>query len=153
MNKIILLICLILFINISNVASIEDYNKLYDILISLTKGMARTENAVCSSLLVQKRSTLFPVVKEIAKKIEAGRTISPVTYFIKLYYIVDDCDLYRLSEVIDEIQTESGIRNAGYSIADNSGSIYNIVQEMFTSDDIFVEIGKIISIVLNYYVS
>lgn len=153
MNKFTLLICLIFIINISNVISIEDYNKLYDILISLAKGMAKTERAVCSSLLVKKRSSLFPVIKEIATKIENGKEISSVTYFFKLYAIVDDCDLYRLSDVIDEIQTEAGIREAGYSIADNAGSIYNIIQEISSSDDFYVEIGKIISIVFNYYVN
>ena len=153
MNKFSLLICFIFFLNISNVTSIEDYEKFYDALISITKGMAKTSKAVCSSLLVKKRSSIYPVVKEIIQKYEAGKTINPFNYFIKLYPIVNDCDLYTLSSLSEEIKTEEGIRNAGYSIAENSGSIYNILTEMATSDDKYVQVRKIIAIVYNYYVN
>lgn len=123
------------------------------LVISMTKGMAKTPKTVCSNLLVKKRSSIYPVVKEIIQKYEDGKTINPFSYFIKLYPIVNDCDLYTLSSLSDEIKTEEGIRNAGYAIAENSGSIYNIITEMMVSDDKYVQVGKIIAIVFNYYVN
>ena len=154
MNKYALLICFSLLLNFSIELTSDDYENYYDILLSIAEGMTNTNEARCVNHIVQNKTIILNVIQSLAETIEEGGDLinSASECLNNLLFLYDDCNLENIVLAIMGLNSQVGIQNLGYSIAQNSHSIYLIVKDIGDSDNKVVEFGKILSIILNLYV-
>ena len=154
MNKYALLICFSLLLNFSIELTSDDYENYYDILLSIAEGMTNTNEARCVNHIVQNKAIILNVIQSLAETIEEGGDLisSASECLNNLLFLYDDCNLENIVLAIMGLNSQVGIQNLGYSIAQNAHSIYLIVKDIGDSDNKVVEFGKILSIILNIYV-
>ena len=116
--------------------------------------MTNTNEARCVNHIVQNKTIILNVIQSLAETIEEGGDLisSASECLNNLLFLYDDCNLENIVLAIMGLNSQVGIQNLGYSIAQNAHSIYLIVKDIGDSDNKVVEFGKILSIILNLYV-
>lgn len=165
MNKFIILLLFIIFFNHSNSQEISDekLDQIYDKVIFVLKGMSQNEKNQCFQVFMNNKQKLINLIKSIINEYEKGDKdfISKIllNYGVP-FFLIDNvgskCNLINIQKAWDRLTTEYGIKEIGKAISNNSEVISNntqIVKNDEKSENKFIALGKIISIILDFYVN
>ena len=160
MNKLGLLLCILLIVNISAEEEKDMVVKVYDIVTNLLKGMSEDGKGKCSLIFINKKEQILPIVKELIKEVKNGKSLSQlaVSYGFRLLAIEDlavDCKAFSLFELFSKITSKEGIKDMGIAIQNNVDKIYKYVTELKATKGLSNKIeiaGKIFAIVFNFKV-
>ena len=158
MNKLGLLLCFLLIVNISAEEESDMVGRAYDIIINLLKGMS--EEGKCSRIFEKKKSDILPIVKELVEKVKTGKSLSEVVVEqgFKLLAIEDlavDCKAFSLFELFSKITSKDGIKDIGLSIQQHADKIHQYVSQIKTTQGISNKIeiaGKMFALIFNFKV-
>ena len=158
MNKLGLLLCFLLIVNISAEEEKDMVGRVYDIITNLLKGMS--EEGRCSKIFEKKKSDILPIVKELVEKVKTGKSLSEVVVEqgFKLLAIEDlavDCKAFSLFELFSKITSKDGIKDIGMTIQTHADKIHQYVSQIKATKEILNKIeiaGKMFALIFNFKV-
>ena len=158
MNKLGLLLCFLLIVNISAEEEKDMVGKVYDVITNLLKGMS--EEGKCSRIFEKKKSDILPIVKELVEKVKTGKSLSEVVVEqgFKLLAIEDlavDCKAFSLFELFSKVTSKDGIKDIGLAIQQHADKIHQYVSQIKSTKGILEKIeiaGKMFALILNFKV-
>ena len=161
MSKFILLLSILSFSSILCQITDQTIETAYDWLIEILKGMSDTEEHKCSNVFRDKRDKeILPMLKDIVKRMDRGEEFETIArrYGIPLIAtkgLAENCNLINAIPIYFRVNNEEGIQETGKIINKNAKEIYEQVQVMKsyeTFPEKLVILGKILSIILEFYV-
>ena len=160
MNKLGLLLCILLIVNISAEEEKDMVVRVYDIVTNLLKGMSEDGKGKCSLIFINKKEQILPIVKELIKEVKNGKSLSQlaVSYGFRLLAIEDlavDCKAFSLFELFSKITSKDGIKDIGISIQQHADKIHQYVSQIKTTKGISNKIeiaGKMFALIFNFKV-
>ena len=159
MNKFVLLLCFLLVVNVSKEET-DMYDRAYDLITKLLKGMSTSEKGECANIFENKKEEIMNVIKGLIDDIKAGKKFSDVlvNYGFKLITIEDlvlKCKAFDLFQLFSKFTSKDGIKEIGSTIQNKADEIYELINDVKsarTLADKLVKVGKILSIVFNFSV-
>ena len=159
MNKLGLLLCFLLIVNISAEEG-ENVGKFYDIIVNILKGMSENEEGKCANIFKNKRGEILPLIKDLASEFKNGKSLPELvsSYGFRLLAIEDlavECKAFSLFEIFTKVTSKEGIKDIGISIQKNADQIYKFTTDLkSTKDNVerLAIIGKIFALVLDFKV-
>ena len=129
-----------------------DIDAIYDKLIIVAKGFSTTGDYQCSAVLNSKKAEILTIVNNMINEIKNGAKFSSIAlkYGLKLMGVdgmSTKCKALDLVTKVLALLDKDGIKETGYRIVNNTGSIYNAIQELKDAADLdgkLVAAGKII---------
>ena len=160
MNKFALVFCLLLIMDFSQEQISINIESLYDLLINVFKGMSATDECRCANIFVENKTKMVKVINTIIEDIKAGQDFSSCLAILSFELIsidnfLNDCRLISIMPVINTLFCEDGIKLLGNRIANNSKTIFNLINEMksvIELPDKLKILGQILRIILDFYV-
>ena len=158
MNKLGLLLCFLLIVNISAEEENDLSGKIYDLIIYLLRGMS--EEGKCSKIFEKKKNEIFPIVKELVDKVKSGGSLSQVVLEcgFKLLAIEDvavDCKAFSLFELFSKVTSKEGIKDIGMAIQQHADKIHQYVSQIKSTKEMLNKIeiaGKMFALIFNFKV-
>ena len=156
-----ILLCFTLIISLSNgEEEISFFEKYYDSIVQIIKGLSDTSEAKCSKVFVDKKEDIIKLVKKIISLLQTQSidlsTLLPDVMNIE--GLIVDCNLLVLAGKIfqfkDDIQFL--IETMGNNILKNYKQIFQIVQKMLKTLGIegkMENVGKILKLILEISVN
>ena len=162
MKKHILLLCFLLSLHFTKSIDDEVFDIGYDLLSKILRGMTKTGTTRCSEIFINNKEILSDTLKEIINNNKESPNIidiiSKIWNYGKLIFIqdlFDKCKLEKISYLQNKIFSKNGIIEMGTEIENNNEKIFGLIKEIVKgkdSDEKLTLVGRIISIVLNFYV-
>ena len=156
-----ILLCFTLIISLSNgEEEISFFEKYYDSIVQIIKGLSDTSEAKCSKVFVDKKEDIIKLVKKIISLLQTQSidlsTLLPDV--MNIDGLIVDCNLLVLAGKIfqfkDDIQFL--IETMGNNILKNYKQIFQIVQKMLKTLGIegkMENVGKILKLILEISVN
>ena len=164
MNKLGLL--LLLFISSASSLNLKGLpaDLLYQVFVSVFKGMAKTEEAKCSGVLINEKERIMEIINEAIDDYNKSKDLNAAIQvaIIKLVDsddLVNECNVLGLTPVIGRIATKDGIVDIFQNIIDNMSDIYSYgeqIKKAFDEKDynsMAESFGHILSLALNFNVN
>ena len=161
MSKFALLLCFLLVVNYSLCQESDPISKYYDYLVELLKGFSKNDQHLCSDFFALHRNDVIPIVQSGLAQIQAGESLASIALGLvgKILSIDSSvgssCNLWGLIPLINTFNHEDEIKNIGKRISDKAGEIFTnigLIKEAEGLNNKLVYIGRILSIVLNFFV-
>ena len=161
MSKFALLLCFLLVVNYSLCQESDPISKYYDYLVELLKGFSKNDQHLCSDFFALHRNDVIPIVQSGLAQIQAGESLASIALGLVGKIISIDssvgssCNLWGLIPLINTFNHEDEIKNIGKRISDKAGEIFTnigLIKEAEGLNNKLVYIGRILSIVLNFFV-
>ena len=158
MNKFGLILLLI-----ASVCSITE-DEIYEAVVRLVKGMAETEEAACSDILVKQKEKILEIVHQAIDEINSGVDSSTAIQnaLIKLMGVdglVSECNVLAMPAIITKVTSKDGLVDIFQTCIDNIDEIYSYGEEIkaaFDEKDYYTAaeaFGHILSIALDFQVN
>ena len=156
-----ILLCFTLILSLSNgEEEISFFEKYYDSIVQIIKGLSDTSEAKCSKVFVDKKKDIIKLVKKIISLLQTQSidlsTLLPDV--MNIDGLIVDCNLLVLAGKIfqfkDDIQFL--IETMGNNILKNYKQIFQIVQKMLKTLGIegkMENVGKILKLILEISVN
>ena len=156
-----ILLCFTLILSLSNgEEEISFFEKYYDSIVQIIKGLSDTSEAKCSKVFVDKKEDIIKLVKKIISLLQTQSidlsTLLPDV--MNIDGLIVDCNLLVLAGKIfqfkDDIQFL--IETMGNNILKNYKQIFQIVQKMLKTLGIegkMENVGKILKLILEISVN
>ena len=159
MKKIFVLLFLIISINISEEGLINDVDKFYQDLKQILKGMSKQDNLYeCGELFEKNEVILLGIMKDIFGNNTESKNLDIISIISKLLQIeglASKCNIFQLVEIYLKVNTVEGFKDIGKAVSANAKAISESFTKMETSkseNETNIQLGKIISNALNYFV-
>jgi hypothetical protein len=158
MNKFGLILLLI-----ASVCSITE-DEIYEAVVRLVKGMAETEEAACSAVLVKQKEKILEIVHQAIDEINSGVDSSTAIQnaLIKLMGVdglVSECNVLAMPAIITKVTSKDGLVDIFQTCIDKIDEIYSYGEEIkaaFDEKDYYSAaeaFGHILSIALDFQVN
>lgn len=139
-------------------------DEIYSYVVSLFKGMAETEEATCSEVLVKQKTRILEIVHEAIDEINAGTDTSTALQnaLIKLMGVdglVSECNVLAMPAIITKVTSKEGLVDIFQSCIDNIDDIYSFGEDIkaaFDAEDYNAAaeaFGHILSIAIDFQVN
>ena len=139
-------------------------DEIYSYVVSLFKGMAETEEATCSGVLVKQKTRILEIVHEAIDEINAGTDTSTALQnaLIKLMGVdglVSECNVLAMPAIITKVTSKEGLVDIFQSCIDNIDDIYSFGEDIkaaFDAEDYNAAaeaFGHILSIAIDFQVN
>ena len=161
MKKFSILLCFILLLNFSKSLDEEVFDLVYNLTSKIFKGMTKTKSHLCSDTMIKNKEKISTILKDIIKSSEDDLGffdfLDNIVNYIKLNNVenINKCKLSEILELSSQIPTLTGIKNIGKSVENNNNNIFELIKKIVKcndSDERLALLGKILSIILNFYV-
>ena len=137
---------------------------IYAAVVALFKGMAETDEATCSAVLVKQKEPILKIVYEAIDEIEAGADTSTVLQnaVIKLMGVdglVSECNVLAMPAIITKVTSKDGLVDIFQALIDNIDEVYSYGEDIkaaFEEKDYNAAaeaFGHILSIALDFTVN
>ena len=162
MKKFAIFLCFILLVNISHQEEQFDfYEKIYDFVTNVLKGLADTNERKCGNGFVQYKPQLLVVFKSLMNDFlngeELDQLIRNYRNQLKTIGTIDvDCKFDEFIIQLGNLKTLNGITQVGYRIRDQASQFFDYMKDMKEEkefNDKIVIVGKILKIVFNISVN
>lgn len=139
-------------------------DEIYSYVVSLFKGMAETEEATCSEVLVKQKTRILEIVHEAIDEINAGTDTSTALQnaLIKLMGVdglVSECNVLAMPAIITKVTSKEGLVDIFQTCIDNIDDIYSFGEDIkaaFDAEDYNAAaeaFGHILSIAIDFQVN
>jgi hypothetical protein len=139
-------------------------DEIYSYVVSLFKGMAETEEATCSEVLVKQKVRILEIVHEAIDEINAGTDTSTALQnaLIKLMGVdglVSECNVLAMPAIITKVTSKEGLVDIFQTCIDNIDDIYSYGEDIkaaFDAEDYNAAaeaFGHILSIAIDFQVN
>lgn len=160
MKRSIFLLCIILILNFTKNEEEEFIDLIYDYIPKILVGMSETNSRDCSDVFKDNKEKILKLVKDYIKDIEDGKNWIFIKgkFIIELGFIdnIDKCNPLELLRLYFKINRKEGLEEIGNSVRQNNLNIYHLIREIKNVegfDNKMASFGKILSLILNFYVS
>jgi hypothetical protein len=160
MKRSIFFLFIILIINFAKNEEEEFIDMIYDYIPKILVGMSETNSRDCSDVFKDNKEKILKLIKDYFKDIEDGKNLIVIRtkFLIEMGFIynMDKCNPFDLLGLYFKINTEEGYKEIGNSVSQNNLSIYHLIREIKNVegfDNKMASFGKILSLILNFYVS
>ena len=160
MKRSIFFLCIILIINFAKNEEEEFIDMIYDYIPKILVGMSKTNSRDCSDVFKDNKEKILQIIKEYFKDIEDGKNWIYIRakFIIKVGSIdnIDKCNPLDLLGLYFKINTKDGYEEIGNSVSQNNLNIYHLIREIKKVegfDNKMASFGKILSLILDFYVS
>ena len=163
MNKIALLIffCVIFKISHCQSFSLFSADSIYDFVFNFLKGLSITENGQCIKVYSNNKEEIIQILNELLQGLEEGYDITNLIFPIGMEFfgisgLISKCQVLTLLDIYNRISTKDGIKEIGSTIYNNAETIYNLTNDLKKYNDLgdkLVVLGKILSIIFNFFVN
>ena len=163
MNKFGLILLLIASISSFPFTEIPE-DDIYAAVVALFKGMAETDEALCSGVLVKQKDKILEIVHACIDEINSGVDASTALQnaLIKLMGVdglVSECNVLAMPAILTKITSKDGLVEIFQTCIDNIDEIYSYGEDIkaaFDAKDYNAAaeaFGHILSIALDFQVS
>ena len=135
MNK--FLVVFLLVLSAVSCRKVKDVpvDDIYAAVVALFKGMAETEEATCSNVLVNQKAKILEIVYAAIDEVKAGTAIETAVQnaAIKLMGIdglVSECNVLAMPAIINKFTTEEGLVEIFQTLIDNIHEVYTYGQQI-----------------------
>ena len=163
MNKIVLLIVFCVAFKISHTqnSSLFSADSIYDYAYNILKGLSITENGQCVKIYYDNKVEIIQILNELLQGLNEGKDITNLIFPIGMKFfgisdLISKCQVLTLLDIYNRVSTKDGIKEFGNTIYNNAETIYKLTNDLKNnkdSGDKLVALGKIISIIFNFYVN
>ena len=158
---------LVLLLLISSASSLRlreiPVDLIFNLFSSFFKGMAKTEEAKCSNVMLNEKERITKIINEAIDDYNSGKGLNVAIQvaIIKLVdsdELVDECNVLAMEAVMGKITTKDGIVEVFQNIIDNMSDIYSYGEKLKAAFDekdynTMAEcVGHMISLALNFNV-
>ena len=158
---------LVLLLLISSASSLRlreiPADLIFNLFSSFFKGMAKTEEAKCSNVMLNEKERITKIINEAIDDYNSGKGLNVAIQvaIIKLVdsdELVDECNVLAMEAVMGKITTKDGIVEVFQNIIDNMSDIYSYGEKLKAAFDekdynTMAEcVGHMISLALNFNV-
>ena len=162
MNKLVLFLCFLLAINFSQSVVIDgvDIDDVYDKATVVAKGLAKSNEYKCYSILKSKRSAILREIVEIINDFKSGDNWTSIAgkHFLFLLINNDFTSKCRVSEIAAEAMdfiTPNGIYRLGSNMVGNSQTLQTYADEFVRANNLdgkLIAAGKMLKLVTGLWV-
>ena len=108
---------------------------IYAAVVALFKGMAETEEAICSQVLVNQKPKILEIVYTAIDEIKAGTEVETAIQnaAIKLMGVdrlVSECNVLAMPSIINKFSTEEGLIEIFQTFIDNIHEVYTYGEQI-----------------------
>ena len=133
MNK-FLVVLLLAFASCAKIKEVP-VDDIYAAVVALFKGMAETEQATCSAVLVEHKPEILEIVMAAIDEIKAGTAVETAIQnaAIKLMGVdglVSECNVLAMPAIINKFTTEEGLVEIFQALIDNIHEVYTYGQQI-----------------------
>ena len=160
MKRSIFFLCIILIINFAKNEEEEFIDMIYDYIPKILVGMSETNSRDCSDVFKDNKEKILKLIKDYFKDIEEGKSLIFIRgkFLLKLgtIYNMNKCNPLDLLGLYFKINTNEGYKEIGNSVSQNNLNIYHLIREIKNVegfDNKMATFGKILSLILDFYVS
>ena len=160
MKLLSLLVFIFLSLNLSNESELSNafIDYIYDYLPYIIKGISSSNATQCSAVLVNKKSDVLPLLKDVVSDLENGLNIIEMglKYAARVLLIGGlrkNCKLFDLGILLDNIDSEDKIKDIGQAMQNNYENLYNLERNIKNAKDLnemLYYFGKIIYNIINF---
>ena len=163
MNKLGLL--LLLLISSASCLKLREIpvDLVFELFSSFFKGMAKTEEAKCSNVMLNEKERIIKIINEAIDDYNNGKGLNvaiqvAVIKLVDSDELVDECNILAMEPVMGKITTKDGIVEIFQNIIDNMSDIYSYGEKLKAAFDeknynsMAESLGHIISLALNFNV-
>ena len=148
---------------IASVCTITE-DEIYEAVVRLVKGMAETDEAACSAVLVKQKDRILEIVHqamdEIASGVDTNTAIqNAVIKLMGVDGLVSECNVLAMPAIITKVTTKEGLVDIFQACIDNIDEIYSYGEEIkaaFDEKDYYSaaeSFGHILAIALDFQVN
>ena len=168
MNKFIILLWLILFFKSSKseetqVNNTLNISKYFDEIVIVLKGMSqKNDTHICSDSFEHNKSDLITIIQSIIQDLNQNQNVDFTTVLIENAFsllFIDNifvkCRIIHIIEIINKFIKKELIKEIGKTVYEKSEQISKSVQNIQNSESKetkLIYLGKIISLIFNFYV-
>ena len=162
MNKLSLLFYFILIFNYSYSINLPTLNAetIYEYLIGIVKGLSISEDYQCEGVFLKNKEAILKILKDFIQEVKGGKDFRNliIPYGIKAFMIPDlisKCQMLPILDLYNKISTKEGFKDIGSCLYYNSDKIEELIGKLRNEKEKekkLENIGKLLSIVLNFYV-
>ena len=160
MKGAIFLLCILLILNFAKNEEEEFIDMIYDYIPKILVGMSETNSRDCSDVFKDNKEKILKIVKDYIKDVEDGRN----WIYIKAKFVIQlgsienmaKCNPLDLLNLYFKINRKEGFEEIGNLVSQNNLNIYHLIREIKNVegfDNKMASFGKILSLILNFYVS
>ena len=162
MNKFVLLLCFLLFLNFSKCEETINYEQYYDYLVKVLQGLCPNGEAECAAIFINHKSQLLPLLTNIINDFINGDDTTTIMarYMFSIMAIdtslLTKCNIADLIGVMRTFDSVESIQALGNRIANKSQQILSNVQLLQGVEGLenkLFYVGRILSLVLGFTVS
>ena len=136
---------------------------IFNLFSSFFKGMAKTEEAKCSNVMLNEKERITKIINEAIDDYNSGKGLNvaiqvAVIKLVDSDELVDECNVLAMQPVMGKIATKDGIVEVFQNIIDNMSDIYSYGEKLKTAFDekdynTMAEcVGHLLSLALNFNV-
>lgn len=133
---------------------------IYDYIPKILVGISETNSRDCSDVFKDNKEKILKLVEDYIKDIEDGKNWIFIKgkFIFELGFIdnIDKCNPLELLRLYFKINRKEGFEEIGNSVRQNNLNIYHLIREIKNVegfDNKMASFGKILSLILNFYVS
>ena len=137
---------------------------IYAAVVALFKGMAETEEATCSGVLVNQKEKILEIVYAAIDEVKAGTDVNTAVQnaVIKLMGVdglVSECNVLAMPAIITKVTSKEGLVEIFQTLIDNIDDVYSYgesIKAAFDEKDYNAAaeaFGHILSIALDFQVN
>ena len=163
MNKFLLILLLATScLNFKLTEITED--EIYDLVVSLFKGMAETDEAACAGVLVKQKEKVLEIVNAAIDEINSGVDVGTALQnaLIKLMGVdglVSECNVLAMPAIITKVTSKDGLVDIFQTLIDNIDDVYAFGEDIKAALDesdyngAVEALGRILAIALDFQVN
>ena len=137
---------------------------IYNAVVALFRGMAATEEATCSDVLVKQKDKVLEIVYAAIDEVEAGADVGTALQnaLIKLLGVdgfVSECNVLAMPAIITKVTSKEGLVDIFQTLIDNIDDVFSYGEDIKAAFDVSdynaaaEALGHILAIALDFQVN
>ena len=137
---------------------------IYNAVVALFRGMAETEEATCSDVLVKQKDKVLEIVYAAIDEVKAGTDVSTALQnaLIKLLGVdgfVSECNVLAMPAIITKVTSKEGLVDIFQTLIDNIDDVFSYGEDIKAAFDVSdynavaEALGHILAIALDFQVN
>ena len=115
-------------------------DEIYDIVVSLFRGMAETDEQACAGVLVKQKDKILVIVHAAIDEINSGVDVSTALQnaLIKLMGVdglVSECNVLAMPAIITKVTSKDGLVDIFQTLIDNIDEVYSYGEDIKAAFD------------------
>lgn len=132
-------------------------NKFYPIIIGVTKGLAKSEEAKCSAVFKNNQDAIKKIVKDCVTEIKAGTDIATAVAnaalkLMQIEGLMTECNALEIPSIISKFTTKEGVLEVLKNLYNNIDATWENIEGIWDKvfdekfEEVGVHVGKILHI-------